>query len=392
MEVHEFQAKEILASHGVPLGRRAVATTAMEIGRALDALGRNLAGYVVKAQVHSGGRSRGHFTDGSPGGGVRRVATADEAEIVAQAMLGQRLVTAQSGPHGKPITAILFEEVVATDREFYLAIFLDRREQLPVLLASDRGGVAVEGAAQKHGILREKLWPTVGPCPFQLRRTAFSLGLESKETEFCGLVAGMWRIFWEKNATLVEINPLALAEQGNFYALDAKISFDDSGLTRHADIRALRDPSQEDGAEIQAGDLGLSYVTLGGTVACLTNGAGLAMATMDLLHAAGVRPVNFLDLGDGAELATVAQAFRLLLAEDGANCLLINVFGGSMRGDLVAAALLLALAGKQPPFPLLVRLEGPAAADGRSMLRDHISDVKILPDLLAVEEAVRQIC
>ncbi|MDR3116953.1 MAG: ADP-forming succinate--CoA ligase subunit beta [Puniceicoccales bacterium] len=391
MEVHEFQAKELLEAQGVPVGRRVVARTEEEIGPALDRLGRDLAGYVVKAQVHSGGRSRGHFPGGSAGGGVRCAATACEAEKLARAMLGRRLATAQSGEAGKPVAAVLVEEAVPVAQEFYLALLLDRRAQLPLLLASNRGGVAVEESVQEHGILREWIRASTGPCQFQLRRMALALGLaEEQREEFCSIARAMGRLFWEKDANLVEINPLALTTEGRFRALDAKVVFDDSGLFRQDAIRALRDPSQGDWREERAERLGLSYVALGGTVACLTNGAGLAMATMDLLQAAGIRPANFLDLGDSAGVESVTEAFRLILDGDGVRCLLINVFGGTMRGDLVAEGVLRALAGKKLSLPLLLRLEGPAAELGRAMLREHIPGVKIVEDLNGLEEAIRQ--
>jgi succinyl-CoA synthetase beta subunit len=223
---------------------------------------------------------------------------------------------------------------------------------------------------------------------------AFALGLEGENLRqnFCAIARNLYRLFWEKDVSLVEINPLALTAEGEFCALDAKVIFDDSALFRHGDIRALRDPNQGDALEELAGQLGLSYVALGGTVACLTNGAGLAMATMDLLHAAGAQPANFLDLGDSAGLEAIAMAFRLLLDGEGVRCLLVNVFGGTMRGDLVAEGILQALEGRPLPVPLLVRLEGPAAELGRERLRTHLSGVRFLPDLIALEEAVRQIC
>jgi succinyl-CoA synthetase beta subunit len=396
MKIHEFQAIGLLEPYGVPFGRWAVARSEREISTALRALGDCPAGYVVKAQVHSGGRGKGHFSAGPSGGGVRRARTAGEAGEAAAAMLGKRLVTAQSGPAGLPVTAVLITEAAAVGRECYLSLSVDRSEQLPVLLASRCGGMDIEtlAAERPEEILREWLHPTTGVCQFQARYLAAGLGMDGAELagEFSRLLDGLFQFFFRRDASLVEINPLAVTADGHLRALDAKVDIDDSALFRQGDILAMRDSGQEDPMEARAADRGLRYVACDGTVACLINGAGLAMATMDMLQAFSLRPANFLDLGDSAGVDVIADAFRLIEATAGVRCILINIFGGTMRGDAVAEGILSALDGRQPPAPCVVRLEGPFADEGRRRLQEHIAAITAVDDLSAVGEAVRVVC
>ncbi|MDR3317087.1 MAG: ADP-forming succinate--CoA ligase subunit beta [Puniceicoccales bacterium] len=392
MKIHEYQAKELLASFSVPVERGVVVRSAEEIGGAMGKLGER-ARYAVKAQIHSGGRGKGHFSGGLEGGGVQLVSSEKKAVDLARRMLGNRLVTAQNGPDGSLVTAVYIAEVLEPQRQFYLSILIDRAAQRPVVLASRDGGVEIEALAEEHPekILREHIHPLFGPEAFQARRIAFWLGLKDDVLweDFQRTLAGIYRIFWEKNASLVEINPLIVTEEGRLCALDAKINFEDNGLPRHEDIRALRDSAQEDEKEVRASEFGLSYIALDGTVGCLTNGAGLAMATMDMLHSYGIRPANFLDLGDNSGVDAIAEAVRILLSDKNARCLLVNIFGGAMRGDLVADGILKALDGKGLSLPLVVRIEGANAELGRKTIAAALPGTVFADDLAAIGYAIK---
>jgi succinyl-CoA synthetase beta subunit len=395
MKIHEYQAKELLREFGVPVERGVVAHAAGEIDAALNRLGRDLPRYVVKAQVHAGGRGKGHFADGAKGG-VQLVPSAEEAGEWARRMLGNRLITRQSGPEGKPVSAVYIAEAVEAEQEFYLSVLIDRAAQGPVILASAEGGVEIEKLAeeQPEKIYREYVDPMFGLEEFQIRRMAFALGLgdDGLRSQFVSTLKGMYRIFWEKNASLVEINPLVRTADGRLYAIDGKINFEDNGLIYHGDIGAMRDPSQEDPKEVRAAKYNLSYIALDGTVACLTNGAGLAMATMDMLDSFGVRPANFLDLGDNSGVEAVAEAFRILCADGRVRCLLVNIFGGAMRGDMVADGIITALGGQQPEVPLVVRIEGARAEEGKKRLSREIMGTVFADDFADVGRIVQRIC
>ena len=393
MKIHEFQAKKLLAAFSVPVERGEAIVSLSDIDGAFARLGP-MDRYAVKAQVHAGGRGLGHFATGLDGGGVRIVRSRTEAEDLARRMLGNRLITKQTGPAGAPVSAVYVAEVLDPVKQFYLSILIDRSAQRPVILASAEGGGNVEDLAENNPekILREHIISTFGLEDFQIRKLAFGLGLGGDPLlqSFSATLRGMWRLFWEKDASLVEINPLALTASGRLCAIDGKINFDDNGLFRHEDVKSLRDSAQEDPKEVRASQFGLNYVALDGTVACLTNGAGLAMATMDMLNSISVKPANFLDLGDNSPQSAITEAFRILLDDSNVECILVNIFGGAMRGDMVANGILDALGGKKMPLPLVVRIEGANADDGRSILRGAIGGVVFADTMATVGEKVRQ--
>jgi succinyl-CoA synthetase beta subunit len=393
VKVHEYQAKALLAAYDVPVESGVVIFSPGEIEAALDRLGPQPR-YAVKAQIHAGGRGLGHFADGFEGGGVRLVSDRKEAARLAGRMLGNRLITKQNEPHGAPVTAIWIAEVIEPQAQIYVSILIDRAAQRPVLLASRDGGGEIEDLAERspEKIFREHIHPTFGLEEFQIRKLAFRLGLgeDVQREDFAATLRGMWRILWEKDASLVEINPLALTAAGRLVAIDGKINFEDNGLFRHEDIRALRDVQQEDPKEVWASQFGLTYLALDGTAACLTNGAGLAMATMDMLNAFGVRPANFLDLGDNSPVEAIREAFKILLSDSQVECLLINIFGGAMKGTMVAEGVLGALEGRKLEKPLVVRMEGASAEEGRRMLREAIPQALFAEDLRSLGELVRR--
>ncbi|MDR0340435.1 MAG: ADP-forming succinate--CoA ligase subunit beta [Puniceicoccales bacterium] len=394
MKVHEYQAKELLALYGVPVERGVTIKARNEIEAALDRLGP-MSRYAVKAQVHVGGRGLGRFVDGLEGGGVQLVSDREEVIRLVNRMLGNHLVTKQSGPGGAPVTAVWVAEVIdPLVAQFYVSILLDRKAQRPVMLVSREGGGEIEDLAEKcpEKILREHIHPTFGLEEFQIRKLAFRLGLKEGALMegFSATLRGMWRILWEKDASLVEINPLVLTAAGRLVAIDGKINFEDNGLFRNEDVRALRDIAQEDPKEVRASQFGLTYVALDGIAACLTNGAGMAMATMDMLNSCGVRPANFLDLGDNSPVEAIREAFRILLSDSHVECLVVNIFGGAMRGTMVAEGILNALAGEKLAKPLVVRMEGAEAEEGRNMLREAIPQAHFAKNLRSLGEMVRE--
>jgi succinyl-CoA synthetase beta subunit len=395
MKIHEYQAKALLADYGIPVERGVVIRSMGEWDGALKRLGEDLPGYVVKAQIHGGGRGIGHFADGLRGG-VQVVPGKDAAREWTARMLGNRLITGQTGPKGKPVSAVYVGEKVEAKKEFYVSISVDRTRARPVILASSQGGVAIEQLVEEcpEKILRREIHPLWGWDRFRSHELAFALGLgkDGMRDQFARLLDGMVRIFWEKDASLVEINPLVWTKTDGLCAVDAKINFDANGLFRQEGVCRLRDWDQEDPREVRAFRWGLSYIALDGTVACLTNGAGLAMATMDLLVDWGVRPANFLDLGDNSEAEAVAEAFRLLLDGEGTQCILVNVFGGAMQGDVVARGMVEALAGKALPVPLVVRLEGARAEEGKKLLEEKVPGTIFAADLAEMGERVRLAC
>lgn len=375
MIIHEYQAKQLLAQHGVPVPKGSVATTA----RAARAIADQLfaAGYsrvVVKAQIHAGGRGKGTFKSGLHGG-VRACASADEVGACAEAMLGQTLVTRQTGRAGRVVKKLLIEAGASIMREFYCAALVDRSAGCPLLVVGNEGGVDIEevGAAAPDKIMKELIDPAVGLMPFQARKLGAALGLGSDLISGLGRVLlGVYQTWWGSDASLVEINPLGLVEgldgSISFLALDAKIALDDNGLFRHPEIEEMRDLSEESSLETEARGHNLSYVKLDGNIACLVNGAGLAMATMDIIKQYGGEAANFLDVGGGASVEQVTAAFEVIMKDPGVKAILVNIFGGIVDCDVIAQGIVAAAKQFGLKLPLVVRLEGNNAQKGRQTL------------------------
>jgi succinyl-CoA synthetase beta subunit len=364
MKIHEFQAKELLRCYGVPVPRGKAASTPEEARAAAEELtGRT----VIKAQIHAGGRGKG--------GGVRTAASPEEALHAARAILGMQLVTHQTGPKGKKVRRILVEEASAVRKELYLGLVVDRSrgKECVVFMASAEGGMDIEqvAAATPEKIVRCAVHPVVGISPFQARKLSAPLGLDGEQRKvFADIVRNLYRLFLEKDCSLIEINPLAVTEEGRLLALDTKINFDDDGLYRHAEIRELRDPDEEEPLEVVAKNAAVNYIKLDGNVGCMVNGAGLAMTTMDLIQMAGGEPANFLDVGGGASAEQIEKAFRILTSDPNVKCILINIFGGILRCDRVSAGLIQAAKNIDLKLPMVVRLQGTNVEEGRRMLRD----------------------
>jgi succinyl-CoA synthetase beta subunit len=363
MNIHEFQAKEILKRFGVAVPRGIVASSAEAAKAAALELGGGIC--VVKAQIHAGGRGKG--------GGVKVAKSADAAADWAAAMLGHPLVTHQTGPQGRQVRRVLVEEGVNIAREIYLAIVLDRAQSRVTVIGSSEGGVEIEevAAKQPEKILKETIDPLIGLAPFQCRRLALGLEIPPALTGKFGSVAqGLYRAFEECDASLAEINPLIITQEGAVMALDAKMNFDSNAFFRQKEILALRDLDEEDPREVEAGKFDLSYISLDGNIACMVNGAGLAMATMDIIKLFGGEPANFLDVGGGANQEKVAQAFKILLADSRVRGVLINIFGGIMRCDVLAQGVVEAARELNIAVPLVVRMQGTNVEIGRKILAD----------------------
>lgn len=362
MKIHEFQGKDLLRRYDVKVPRSRVARTVAEAEAAASELGLPV---VVKAQIHAGGRGKG--------GGVKLARTAQEVHDLASSMLGMNLVTHQTGPEGRVVKTLLIEEGLKIKSEFYLSVVLDRATSQLVFMASSAGGMDIEEVAAKtpEKILKEYIDPAVGMQPFQARELAFGLGLApelvGKATKFMLL---LYRAFVEMDASLLEINPFLLTEDGELYALDAKVNFDDNALFRHKDYAELRDLNEEEPLEIEASKFDLNYIKLDGNIACMVNGAGLAMATMDIIKLAGGEPANFLDVGGGASQERVENAFRILLADENVKAVLINIFGGIVRCDMVARGVVEAAKNLNVTRPIVVRLEGTNVEEGQRVLRE----------------------
>ena len=381
MNVHEYQAKALLERHGVNVPRGEVAETAERAAAVARGLGGTV---VVKAQVHAGGRGKGSFRDARTGETVRHpaadrplggvaVVAAELAGDVARRMLGNRLVTQQTGEEGRPVSRVLVGEGLPIAREFYLALLLDRGLKAPVFVASREGGVEIERVAAERpaAIVKIPVDPRVGYWPWIGRAVAEALGLPAALLPAATrLVGALYEAYEATDATLVEVNPLVQTEDGRLVALDAKMNFDDNALFRRPEIRELRDPSQEDPLEVEAGRHGLNYVKLDGNVGCMVNGAGLAMSTMDIIKLHGGSPANFLDVGGGATAEMVSHAFRILLGDRHVRAVLINIFGGIMRCDVVAEGMVAAARETGVAIPVVVRLEGTNVEAGRQILRD----------------------
>ena len=363
MNIHEFQAKEILKRFGVVVPRGIVASTPEQAKQAALDLGGGVC--VVKAQIHAGGRGKG--------GGVKVVKTPDEAAARAGDMLGKKLVTHQTGAEGRLVRRVLVEQGLNIAREMYLAMVLDRAQSRVSVICSTEGGVEIEEVAEKHPekILKESIDPVIGLAPFQCRRIASALGIPAELTgKFIAAMQGLYRAFDECDAALAEINPLIITQEGQVMALDAKMNFDSNAFFRQKDILALRDTDEEDPREVEASKFDLSYISLDGNIACMVNGAGLAMATMDIVKVYGGEPANFLDVGGGADKAKVANAFRILLADARVKGVLINIFGGIMRCDVLAQGVVDAARELSIKVPLVVRMQGTNVEQGRKILAD----------------------
>lgn len=357
MKIHEYQAKALMAQYGVPVPKGGVVATPAEARHLAEEMGGRAA---VKAQVHAGGRGKA--------GGIRVVASPDEAEQAAASLLGTRLVTHQTGPEGVPVSRLLVEEVAEVAREMYLAIIVDRSARGPVVIASDAGGMEIEevAASTPERIYRQDVHPLVGLRTFQAFKLARSLGLTGDLVRpAVSLMQSLYRLFTEKDCSLAEINPLALTADGRLLALDAKLNLEDYALARHPELAEMRDVEQEDPLEARAASYGVNYVRLDGQVGCLVNGAGLAMATMDIISDAGWSPANFLDVGGRADVERVAQATSIILSDPNVKQVLINVFGGILRCDMVADGVIRAYAESGSRIPLVVRLLGTNREEGK---------------------------
>jgi len=369
MNIHEFQAKQVLGRFGVPVPKGQPASTVAEAATAFETLGQHKA--VIKAQIHAGGRGKA--------GGVKLIASAAEARQFAEKILDKPLVTHQTGPEGRVVRRVYVEQASEVARELYLGMVVDRKAESVAVIARTEGGMEIDEVAAKtpDRILTEPIDPVIGLAGFQARKIAFALGLKDKQVgQFSTLIAALYRAFIETDASLIEINPLVVTKGGSVICLDAKMSFDDNGLFRHPDIRELRDANEEDPAETEASKYDLSYVHLDGNIGCMVNGAGLAMATMDIVKYYGAEPANFLDVGGGANSQKVAAAFRILLSDERVKAVLVNIFGGIMLCDVLAQGVVDAAREVKLNIPLVVRMEGTNVDKGKQILKD--SGIKVI--------------
>ena len=363
MKVHEYQAKELFRQFNIPVPEGRVAHTVEEAVQ----VAQGLAGpkYVVKAQIHAGGRGKG--------GGVKVVSSLDEVKTAAEAILGMQLVTHQTGPEGQTVRKLLIENGSAIDKELYISIILDRAVSKPVIMASTEGGMDIEEVAEKthKKIVREYIDPLQGIQPYNARKIAFALGIPAscfKET--VQLIMGLYNCFWQKDCSLVEVNPLVITTDGQIIALDGKVNIDDNALYRHKDIADMRDEHEEDPLEVEASRYHLNYIKLDGNVGCMVNGAGLAMATMDIIKLYGAAPANFLDVGGSASEEAIENAFRILLSDQEVKAVLINIFGGILRCDKFASGVVAAAKNLNVTLPIVVRMKGTNVEEGQQILRD----------------------
>lgn len=382
MKIHEYQAKELLKKYNISVPRGAVAKTAEDAFGIAERIGGS-GPYVLKAQIHGGGRGLA--------GGIRIVGDISEVRKIAYDMLGKRLITNQTGPDGKPVQAILVEEMIAGGKEIYLGITIDRQKACPVLLAGREGGIEIENAlVEKQGMfIRVPIDPSIGLCPFHAKKVFYSLGIDNVyQRDISGVIAGLYRIFIEKDCSLAEINPLVCTKDEKCIALDGKFNFDDNALYRHADIEGLRDIGQEDPLEVEASRYNLNYIKLHGSVGCMVNGAGLAMATMDLIKLIGAEPANFLDVGGGATEDAIKRGFKVLLYDKDVEMIFINIFGGILRCDVLARGIVEAVKEEVVNIPVVVRMEGTNIEEGRKILGASGFSFTIAEDL---EEAAMRI-
>jgi succinyl-CoA synthetase beta subunit len=362
MKIHEFQAKQILSKFGVAIPRGEVAETPAKAREVAETLGGPV---VLKAQIHAGGRGKG--------GGIKVAKSPDEAQTLAEKMIGMTLVTHQTGPEGKKVKRLLVEEALGVAKELYLGIVIDRAKECPVVMASTEGGVEIEKVAAEHPELIFKEWidPSVGLAGFQARKLAFKLGLSGGTfKQAVKFLIRLYRAFQSSDAALAEINPLIITTEGNVLALDAKMNFDDNAVPRHADIQGLRDLDEEEPLEVEASKFNLNYIKLDGNVGCMVNGAGLAMATMDIIKYSGGMPANFLDVGGGVTEEAVTNAFKILVSDKDVKAALINIFGGIVRCDMIANGIVKAAKELGTKIPIVVRLEGTNVEQGKQILKN----------------------
>jgi succinyl-CoA synthetase beta subunit len=382
MKIHEYQAKELLAAAGAAVPQGVVASSAAEAVAAFERIGKPV---VLKAQVHAGGRGKGRFKDsGKDFGGVKYHTKREDVAAHAEVMFRFPLVTKQTGEQGQKVSKALVQEAADISREVYLGMVLDRALGLPVLMASAEGGVEIEEVAARNPelILKAVVDPRTGLHPFQARRLAYELGFPAEQAPQAeAIMTALARVFLDKDCTLAEVNPLAVTPSGEVMVLDAKMTFDDNALFRHPDVEALRDESEEDPSELRAAKAGLSFIRLGGNIGCLVNGAGLAMSTMDIIKYHGGEPANFLDVGGGASKEQVTEAFRILLADPRVEAVLVNIFGGIMKCDIIAGAILAAFQEVKPKVPFVVRLEGTNVEQGRKILAGSGLNITTATDL-----------
>jgi succinyl-CoA synthetase beta subunit len=370
MNIHEYQAKEILRRFGVPVADGAVAFTPEEAEKVARSLKTDV--IAVKSQIHAGGRGKA--------GGIKIVKTPEDAARATRELIGKVLVTHQTGPQGKEVRKVLIEAGSVPKRELYLSVLIDRSIARPSFLASTEGGVDIEAVAAKtpEKILKEPVDPAIGVQPYQARKIAYALGLGGDHLQAAvNLILGVYRAFIETDASLIEINPLIIDQRDRVMALDAKMNFDDNALFRHQDILAMRDLNEEDPREVEASKFGLNYIGLDGNIACMVNGAGLAMSTMDIIKYYGGSPANFLDVGGGASTEQVTEAFKILCADKNVRGILVNIFGGIMKCDVIANGILTAVKQVNVRVPLVVRLEGTNVELGKQILKD--SGLAIIP-------------
>jgi succinyl-CoA synthetase beta subunit len=383
MKIHEYQAKEIFRRFGVPTPRGEMVTSAEDARKVAQKLGAPVV--VVKAQIHAGGRGKG--------GGVKLSRSVEEAAQLASKILGMNLVTPQTGPGGRIVRRLLIEEGLDIKRELYLSILVDRAVEAPVVMASAAGGMEIEEVAKENpaAILRERIHPAVGLQPYVARKLAFGLGLTAEQTQNAvPFLQSLYRAFIETDASLAEINPLVVTGDGRLIALDAKMNFDDNALYRHKDLLELRDLDEEDPLEVEASNYKLNYIKLDGNVGCMVNGAGLAMATMDIIKLAGGSPANFLDVGGGASAEQVKNAFKILTSVKAVRSVFINIFGGILRCDVLATGVVAAARELQLKLPVIVRMEGTNVEQGRQILRDSKLNFTIGENMKdGAEKAVR---
>jgi succinyl-CoA synthetase beta subunit len=373
MNIHEYQAKTLLHRYGVPVSEGRIVLSADEAKRAASEVEGPL--WVIKAQIHAGGRGKGSFieADAGSGGGVRLARSVEEAEKEAKAMLGRTLVTKQTGPVGKMVNRIYIEDGSGIKKEFYLAILVDRQSSRISFVASTEGGMDIEEVAESipEKILSFSVDPATGYQGYHGRRIAFNLGLDSKQTKQCvALMANLYRLFVDKDMEMLEINPLIISDSGDLKCLDAKMSFDGNAMYRHRDIAELRDTTEEDPKELEASKYDLNYIALDGQIGCMVNGAGLAMATMDIIKLFGSEPANFLDVGGGATKEKVTEAFKIITSDPQVKGILVNIFGGIMRCDVIAEGVVSAVKEVGLQVPLVVRLEGTNVEEGKAIITD----------------------
>ena len=381
MKIHEYQAKSILAKYGVPVPQGEVIFKAAEAAAVAERLGGGTV--VVKAQIHAGGRGKG--------GGVKVVKGPAEAQATAAKILGMNLVTHQTGPSGQIVQRVLIEQGLKIARELYLGIVLDRATERLVLMVSPDGGVEIEKVAEEtpDRIFKEFIHPGIGLSAYQTRKLAFALGLQGPQVAQAGrMMMALYHAYIAADASLLEINPLIVTETGDLLALDAKMAFDDNALFRHPDFKDLRDTSEEDPLEVEASKFSLNYIKLDGTIGCMVNGAGLAMATMDIIKLAGGEPANFLDVGGGANADQIKNAFRILMADKAVKAVLINIFGGILRCDVLAEGVIAAVKDLGVTVPIVIRMEGTNVEKGKQMLKESGLNFQTADDM---SEAARKV-